>query len=493
VQRSRPLRLVALLAICAAVWVSAACEKVALTAPTGSTITIALSSTSVPINGSVDVIATVLESSGTAAHNGTKVSFIGSFGRFEPADATTQGGVATVKFIGTSSGTTKITAISGSAKAESGDLKVGGAAAGSVAMRSEPASLPQGGGTAQIVAVVRDSSGNLLPGAPVNFTTDQGNLGSTAGLTDANGESRVSLTTNRDAIVTATVISGVTATTNVRIITAPNVAIAVSGTPALGVPTTFTVTPTVAAGGTSIQRVTVRFGDGSPERNLGPISGATSVTHTYQSAGTFTATATATDATGQQSNSNVSVIVARIVPTVSISPTNQSVTAGGAVAFTVTATAGSGGPPIQNVTVTQNPGGSVVYSASSGGAFVRTFPTVGTHTLTASATDAAGTIGTGVAVVTVTGVAASSPTVTLTHDTAPAVAGQVEVFTVGASGGTGGITNIRVTLQDGTVLYNGNAGSFTWTPGSAGTATITAVATDGAGNTGNKILVLTVS
>ena len=56
------------------------------------------------------------------------------------------------------------------------------------------------------------------------------------------------------------------------------------------------------------------------------------------------------------------------------------------------------------------------------------------------------------------------------------------------------MVNVRVTLQDGSVLYNGaGSGSFTWTPGSAGTATLTSVATDAAGNTGNHILVVPVS
>lgn len=398
-QRFRPFRL---LALCALVFTSAACEKVALTAPTGSTITIALSSTSVPINGSIDVIATVLESSGTAAHNGTKVSFIGSFGRFEPAEATTQGGVATVKFVGTSSGTTKITAISGAAKAESGDLKVGGAAAGSVAMRSEPASLPQGGGTVQILATVRDSSGNLLPGAPVNFTTDQGNLGSTAGLTDANGEARVALTTTRDAVVTATVISGVTATTNVRIISAPSVTVALASgsTPAVGVGTNFTVTPAAATTGTSIQNVAINFGDGSSERQLGAISGATNVTHTYQSPGSYNVVATATDATGQRSTSNLSVNVQRIQPTVSFATgTPTTSTVGGTVAMSVTASPGTGGPPIQSVRVTVN--GNQVFSGSTGGSFTYTFPSAGSYTFLATATDAAGTSGTAATVVTV--------------------------------------------------------------------------------------------
>src|SRR5687767_7660761 len=175
VQSIRSFHLLVLLAICA---VTAACEKVALTAPTGSTITIVLSSTTVPINGSVEVIANVLESSGTPAHNGTMVSFVGSFGRFEPAQAATSGGRATVRFIGTSSGTTKITAISGSATAESGDVRVGGAATERVTVRTEPTSIPASGGRVTVIASTHDAAGNVLPNAPVSFTVDHGSLSS---------------------------------------------------------------------------------------------------------------------------------------------------------------------------------------------------------------------------------------------------------------------------------------------------------------------------
>ena len=380
------------------------CDKVPLTSPTGSTVTITVSNTSIPIQGTTQVLAAVIELGGTAVHDGTMVTFSGSFGNFSPNEAPTVAGVARTVFTGTGSGTAKIGAFSGLAKATEVEVKVGGAAAGSIAMRSEPATLPQGGGSTQIVAIVRDGSGNPLPIAPVNFTSDQGNLSATAAVTDANGEARVTLSTNRDTIVTANVIGTVTAITTVRIINAPSVTIALasSATPAaIGVTTNFIVTPVAVAGGTSIQNVTVNWGDGSAEQSLGPISGATNVTHAFTNTGNFNVVATATDAIGQRSTSTLSVSVQRIAPTVTITPATATTTAGSTLTFTVSATPGTGGPPVQNIRVIASPGGQQVYSGPSGGGFTHTFTTAGTHTLTATATDAANSTGVGTAVVTV--------------------------------------------------------------------------------------------
>jgi hypothetical protein len=93
-----------------------ACDKVPLTAPTGSTITLQLSSTSVAVDGSVDVTAIVLESGGTTVHNGTTVWFTTTLGSIEPSHAETHNGTVTVKFrAGTQTGEAEISAVSGGA------------------------------------------------------------------------------------------------------------------------------------------------------------------------------------------------------------------------------------------------------------------------------------------------------------------------------------------------------------------------------------------
>ncbi|OFW38247.1 MAG: hypothetical protein A3J29_15880 [Acidobacteria bacterium RIFCSPLOWO2_12_FULL_67_14b] len=404
------------------------CEKMSLLSPTGSTITLNINKTSVPINGTAEITASVIEAAGTPVQNGTVVTFTASFGVIEPREARTEGGTARVTFTGTQSGTAKIGAFSGGARvAAAGELevKVGGAAAERVAVRTEPATIPQTGGTVTVVAVVTDIAGASLAGAPVVFTSDQGTLASNSAVTDANGEARVQLTTARETIVKANV-AGKEGSSTVRVLLAPTVTISSStASPAVGVPVSFTITPTVPAAGSPIQSVRVDFGDGSAE-NLGAVTGQTGVVHTFSSPGIYTVRVTVTDATGQTGvvhtfsspgiytvrvtvtdavgqtgTATILINLTRALPTVSLTLSATTVTAGSTVTGTVTATAAAGGPPITNVQVTQ--GGSVLFNGTSGGGFARQFTSPGTFTIQATVTDAAGTQATTSAVVVVTG------------------------------------------------------------------------------------------
>ena len=379
------------------------CEKMSLLSPTGSTITLNINKTSVPINGTAEITASVIEAAGTPVQNGTVVTFTASFGVIEPREARTEGGTARVTFTGTQSGTAKIGAFSGGARvAAAGELevKVGGAAAERVAVRTEPATIPQTGGTVTVVAVVTDIAGASLAGAPVVFTSDQGTLASNSAVTDANGEARVQLTTARETIVKANV-AGKEGSSTVRVLLAPTVTISSStASPAVGVPVSFTITPTVPAAGSPIQSVRVDFGDGSAE-NLGAVTGQTGVVHTFSSPGIYTVRVTVTDAVGQTGTATILINLTRALPTASLTLSATTVTAGSTVTGTVTATAAAGGPPITNVQVTQ--GGSVLFNGTSGGGFARQFTSPGTFTIQATVTDAAGTQATTSAVVVVTG------------------------------------------------------------------------------------------
>lgn len=353
----------------------------------------------------MDVIATVTESGGTPTHNGTLVTFVGSFGRFEPAEATTSGGRAVVKFIGTSSGTTKITAISGGIKAESGDVKVGGAAAATIAVRAEPPTVPQNGGSVQAIALVGDASGNPLPGVNVVFTTDNGSLANSSVLTDADGIARTTLTTNRVSRITATVADK-TGTVIVNVVTAPTVTIvATTANPVAGSPVAFTVTPASATTANPIQSVVVDFGDGRSQ-TLNGITGPFGLTHIYRDPGGYTVRATATDVTGVQGVSSTAVVVGFApVPTVtlSVNPNPIPPASNGFATITVGATAGGGGgAPIRSVVV-EIVNGPVIYSSTGGGSFTYQFGSFGGNTVTlrATATDANGQIATTTTVVVV--------------------------------------------------------------------------------------------
>jgi adhesin/invasin len=327
----------------------AACDKVPLLAPTESTITLTVSSTTVPVNGTIQVIASVTESAGTPVHNGTLVTFTGSLGTFEPTEAPTENGRAVTTFRSNGqSGTMSIGAVSGSAVAEAIEVRIGGAAADQVVVRAEPATVPVTGGTVRIVASIVDASGNPLAGAPVVFSADNGILSANSAVTDSNGEARVSLETNRDTVVRAAV-GAKNATVTVRAIALPSVTIAVTTTsPEAGLPTNFTVSPSTGTGSNPIRNVVIDFGDGTQE-NLGAIAGVTPVSHTYRSPGQYRVTATVTDTQGFTNQNAIVITVNAASPlTVTLSATPNIVslilaTQLGLVEFNATASGAAGG------------------------------------------------------------------------------------------------------------------------------------------------------
>ena len=319
---------------------AAACDKVPLLAPTQSTITLSVNSTTVGVNGTVQVIATVIEQGGTAVHNGTLVTFTGSLGTFEPVDAETSNGKATTIFRSNGeSGTAKIGAISGGAKATEVDLKIGGAAADQIVVRAEPTTVPVTGGTAQIIASVIDVNGNPLVGAPVVFSADQGVLSSNSAVTNSSGEARTSLETTRTAIVRAAV-GAKNATVTVTAVSLPTISIALAssagigggtGQPEIGLPMSFTVTPGTATTGNPIRNVVVDYGDGQTD-NLGGISAGTTVSHTYTRPGTYRVTATVTDIQGLTNSASIVINVSERSPiTLTLTATPNPVSISGAL------------------------------------------------------------------------------------------------------------------------------------------------------------------
>ena len=290
-----------------AVLLAAACDRMPLTAPTESTITLFATATSVPATGSTDIVATVIEDSGTPVQNGTVVSFTTTLGRIEPAEARTQNGKVTVKLTGDGrSGVATITAFSGGATSETLELPIGSAAAETVNVRAEPALLPPGGGSTQIVALVRDDAGNPLSGASVAFSTTAGTLSTSLVPTDANGEARTTLTTARETTVTARV-GAADGDVTVQVDVAPSVTIAVTpATPFVDQAVNFLIT--VTPGSLPITQARIDFGDGDSQQ-LGALSGATSVAHLYDRADTYTVTLTLTDAGGNVSTQRTAVVV----------------------------------------------------------------------------------------------------------------------------------------------------------------------------------------
>jgi hypothetical protein len=148
---------------------AAACSKVPLLAPSGSSIVLTVTSTALPLNGTTQIIAQVVQAGGTAPQDGTLVTFTTSLGSIQPPEAQTKGGRVTATFnAGTTNGTATITASSGGASASGttgAKVAIGTAAVGSVRVSANPTLLPALGGSSTITAVVLDNGGHTRPGS----------------------------------------------------------------------------------------------------------------------------------------------------------------------------------------------------------------------------------------------------------------------------------------------------------------------------------------
>jgi adhesin/invasin len=344
--------IIALLPIAA----TTACDKVPLTAPTGSTVTLTTNTEILAVNGTAELTATVLESAGTFVQNGTVVTFTTTLGTLEPAEARTQNGKATVRLhAGTRSGTATVRAVSGSATGSGEEasnqvtIAIGGAAAGRVAISANPTNVSATGGSSVVTAIVFDTSGNRIPGVPVSFTTTAGSLSTAVANSDANGEARTTLTTTRTATVTAQVGGGgdgavAPATVEITAVAAPVVTITPSTTtPFAGQTVTFTIS-TTAADGASIRTVTIDYGDGRTPDVLGP---TTSVSRVFQSPGTYTVRVTAEDSNGSRGTGSTTVVVQATPPAiVNMTASPNPATTGQTVTFSITVTGQGGYTPI---------------------------------------------------------------------------------------------------------------------------------------------------
>ncbi len=334
------------------------CDSVPLLAPTNSSVTIDAQSRVVPNGGTTEVTATVIESGGTPVHNGTLVRFTTTLGRMDPVEAQTRNGMAVSTFIaGDGSGVAEVRATSGSAGGGSTTtttpptttptppgtptptptntnpnsnvvlIAVGSGAVDIITLRANPATVSTSGGTVTLIATVVAAGGRALPGISVSFSANRGMLSSSSAVTDANGEARVTLTTNVETSVTATAGSKTStpATIAAQAGAAVQLTCAISGgantcaTASVGQTLVFTAQR--IQGSANLTSAVLDFGDNSSQ-NLGTLSAASTVPHTYSQPGTYTARLTGTDANGESSTSIQVVQVSAVTATVSASITS---------------------------------------------------------------------------------------------------------------------------------------------------------------------------
>jgi adhesin/invasin len=285
------------LTLALAALVTVACDKVPLTAPASSSITVSAPTRTLPTGGSTQVSAEVIEQGGTPVQNGTTVRFTTNLGRVDPPEVQTRNGVATTTFFaGDVSGAAEVKATSGGASTTTGSttststnavtILVGSAAVDSVTVRSSAGSVPATGGTVDIIATVLSTggasgttaiAGGPMPGVSVTFSTTAGTLSGTREVTDGNGEARTRLTTDANATVTATAgtKSGTVAIQALNPVAQPTITLASAESTANSAGQLFTFTATVAnnaALGSPI-KFEWNFGDGATADTNGPATG----------------------------------------------------------------------------------------------------------------------------------------------------------------------------------------------------------------------------
>jgi hypothetical protein len=297
----RPVWGLALLAATAA-----GCDKMPLLAPSSSTITVNSSERILPTGGTAEVSAFVAEQSGTPVQNGTVVRFTTNLGRFDPVEAQTRNGLAIATFhAGDVAGVADVRATSGATGAGGSSagggtgtattassnvvqITVGAAAVDTVVLRATPQSVPNSGGTSDLVAAVVATGGRALAGVPVSFSASEGQLTSSRVTTDEFGEARTQLvlgqapttgsgTGRPTASVTAT--AGSKTSTAVPIVwqdaqPAPTVTLAAAGdaSTAIGHRWTFTATVANTTPASLPTRFDWDFGDGGTASTNGNLT-----------------------------------------------------------------------------------------------------------------------------------------------------------------------------------------------------------------------------
>lgn len=319
------------------------CQNMPLVAPSGTALTLIPATQVLPVNGTTEITAVLIEGgqqddgtgtgtvaagTGTPVHNGTLVTFNTTLGRVEPAEVKTTNGRATVRLIGDGrSGTATITAFSGPAT-NSVDISVGAASAAFISLTASPQSLPATGGSAALTARVEDVQGNGVEGLSVTFSTTAGTLSETSVTTDATGSARTTLTTTQEAEVTATTgAASAPLSETVTVVLRPRTAVTITApaSATVGVPASFTITPPE---NNVITGVEIDFGDGTGA-SLGELAGPTSLSHPFRNPGVMTVTAVSTDSQGVQATTSTQVGVAplQLVLTAQVAGQSASLTA----------------------------------------------------------------------------------------------------------------------------------------------------------------------
>ncbi len=178
----------ALLVLSALGWLG--CDAASPVAPAGTVLAVTASPSQISANGTSNIRVTALKPNGTPVNPGTIVRLSTTLGTIDPTAEVDRDGLATATLEGDGRiGTATVTATAGTDAQATVDVEIGKAAA-NISLQASPAQVSDGGGDIQLLAVVRDDTGEPLANAAVNFQAEVGTLTSRGAVkrTDADGQ-----------------------------------------------------------------------------------------------------------------------------------------------------------------------------------------------------------------------------------------------------------------------------------------------------------------
>lgn len=190
---------------------SLSCNQARDVASGGSHLFLTADPPQINVDGTSTLTVTGADGNGAPLPDGTVISFrVDQAGRVSPSPIHLQGGQATSTFYAVNyAGDVTVTASSGGVEANA-VITIADTRNQNVFVSADPVSLPTGGGTSLLSAIVTDESGKTLSNVGVQFTTTAGTLQSGGRLIQTNGNGLAAdiLNTNQSANITATTDDG---------------------------------------------------------------------------------------------------------------------------------------------------------------------------------------------------------------------------------------------------------------------------------------------
>lgn len=276
----------------------AACDKTSPVAPSGTLITISANPDRIPSDGSAEIRVVALRPNGTPVSRGTLVRLTTTLGSIPPSVGVDDRGEALAMLQADGQfGVARVSASTGGSETATIDVQLGLSPA-SVTVQVTPNSVPETGGEAELLAIVRDDRGQPLEKAEVNFRTEIGTLDSGGTLiptaADGTASDRLIVTSgDLDTVSGDSFQVGVDVGSGGGGLVTTNVSVAIQRLPRADF-TFNTRNLLVAFEDTTDGRTTSwlwSFGDGNTSTRQNP-------THTYDQPGTYAVTFRATNSLG---------------------------------------------------------------------------------------------------------------------------------------------------------------------------------------------------